>query len=272
MPASRFSDGDTMEDGDTVDNYTLDDATYGESTLGETIESNVRRKAESQINIMDHVDNAVMAIGNVLGGLGALLSPKDLVPNLTDENDDTEQNSKSGGTVEDATNFSKAMKFKTTHGKATNSKGITSEYDWMGYMEKFLFPKGGEGDGEGDDVHDGSDTRVSTVRSNGTVASDIGDDYLLQQAVAAARAIHHIHGIQFDELQEINVVNDIKFVVVSVALPLGRKFVWIDLFTFFYDIQLINRVACLFLLCSIVPRTRGRFLGIESSTRRQWCP
>lgn len=51
-----------------------------------------------------------------------------------------------------------------------------------------------------------------------------GDDFLLRQALASARAIHHIHGIQFDELQDINVLTDIKFVVVTVALPLGLLF------------------------------------------------
>ncbi len=42
--------------------------------------------------------------------------------------------------------------------------------------------------------------------------------------MASARAIHHIHGIQFDELQDINVLTDIKFVVVTISLPLGLLF------------------------------------------------
>ena len=65
---------------------------------------------------------------------------------------------------------------------------------------------------------------TSASATNSGEEGEDGDDYLLQQALASAKAIHHIHGIQFDELQDINVLTDIKFVVVSVPLPLGRKF------------------------------------------------
>lgn len=47
---------------------------------------------------------------------------------------------------------------------------------------------------------------------------------MLQQALAAARAIHHVQGVEYDETQEINVLTDIKFVVVTVSLPLGLLF------------------------------------------------
>ena len=49
------------------------------------------------------------------------------------------------------------------------------------------------------------------------------DNYLLLQALAAARAIHYLQGVEFDEKNEINVLTDIKFVVVTVSLPLGRE-------------------------------------------------
>ncbi|KAK1744862.1 hypothetical protein QTG54_004153 [Skeletonema marinoi] len=183
------TDGETLEDGDTIDNYTLDDATYGESTIGGTT-IDTSRKPEDDINIMDHVDHAVKAIGSALGG------------DLNDRSGIRRNKCQAAG---------------------------TSEYDWIGYMEKFLFPEtdqetaGGETD---------TQTNMSTLRSNSNTASgtasteeeENNDDYLLQQALASARAIHHIHGIQFDELQDINVLTDIKFVVVTVALPLGLLF------------------------------------------------
>ena len=82
--------------------------------------------------------------------------------------------------------------------------------------------------GGGTETQGGSTSHVSTVRSNSNTASteeeEDSDGYLLQQALASARAIHHIHGIQFDEMQDINVLTDIKFVVVTVALPLGLLF------------------------------------------------
>jgi hypothetical protein len=39
------------------------------------------------------------------------------------------------------------------------------------------------------------------------------DIYLLLQALAAARAIHYLQGVEFDEKNEINVLTDIKFVI-----------------------------------------------------------
>lgn len=48
---------------------------------------------------------------------------------------------------------------------------------------------------------------------------------MLLQALAAARAVHHVQGVEFDEQNEINVLTDIKFVVVTVSLPLGREFI-----------------------------------------------
>lgn len=39
------------------------------------------------------------------------------------------------------------------------------------------------------------------------------DNYLLLQALAAARAIHYLQGVEFDEKNEINVLTDIKFVI-----------------------------------------------------------
>ena len=50
------------------------------------------------------------------------------------------------------------------------------------------------------------------------------DSYIFQQALAAARAIHHVQGIEYDESQDINVLTDIKFLVVTVALPLGCEY------------------------------------------------
>lgn len=57
------------------------------------------------------------------------------------------------------------------------------------------------------------------------VDEDEDEAYLLQQALAAARAVHHIHDVEFDETKEIDVLTDVKFHVVNVKLPLGRKFV-----------------------------------------------
>ena len=58
---------------------------------------------------------------------------------------------------------------------------------------------------------------------------------MLQQALAAARAIHHVQGVEYDETQEINVLTDIKFVVVTVSLPLGCEFFFSHVVCFDFD-------------------------------------
>jgi hypothetical protein len=73
------------------------------------------------------------------------------------------------------------------------------------------------------------------------------DNYLLLQALAAARAIHHVQGVDFNEKNEINVLTDIKFVVVTVALPLGREFVCALVLFFF---------SCMFLDDELLRKTR----------------
>lgn len=75
----------------------------------------------------------------------------------------------------------------------------------------------------------------TSVRSVGTTDDDYldgestyqdeEDNYLLLQALAAARAVHHVQGVEYDEHNEINVLTDIKFVVVTVSLPLGRELI-----------------------------------------------
>lgn len=42
--------------------------------------------------------------------------------------------------------------------------------------------------------------------------------------MASARAVHHIHGVEYDETQEIDVLTDVKFHVASIKLPLGLLF------------------------------------------------
>lgn len=61
---------------------------------------------------------------------------------------------------------------------------------------------------------------------------DEDEAYLLQQALAAARAVHHIHDVEFDETKEIDVLTDVNFHVVNVKLPLGRKFVTFVVFAY----------------------------------------
>lgn len=69
-------------------------------------------------------------------------------------------------------------------------------------------------------------TKYSDYDADTTTYQEDEDEYLLQQALAAARAIHHVQGVEYDETQEINVLTDIKFVVATVTLPLGCESVF----------------------------------------------
>ena len=69
-----------------------------------------------------------------------------------------------------------------------------------------------------------SQSQTNTWSETSTANQDEEDGYLLQQALAAARAVHHAQGVEYNESQVINVLTDVKFVVVTVSLPLGREY------------------------------------------------
>jgi hypothetical protein len=47
---------------------------------------------------------------------------------------------------------------------------------------------------------------------------------LIELAVQAARSFHKLHGFVFDDSHEIDIVSEIKFIVVDLCLPLGLIF------------------------------------------------
>lgn len=113
------------------------------------------------------------------------------------------------------------------------AKQEPSEYGWLDYMHNALFTSNAADTNANDEettetdedqaiLNDSASTRRSSYEEQDT--DDDGDAYLLQQALAAARAIHHIHGVEYDENIDINVVSDIKFLVITVSLPLGLLF------------------------------------------------
>ena len=83
-----------------------------------------------------------------------------------------------------------------------------------------------EGESTGSPLTDSQYSKSHDQSSKFTYDSypeDDDDAYLLQQALASARAVHHIHGVEYDESQEIDVVTDVKFHVANIKLPLGRE-------------------------------------------------
>lgn len=94
-----------------------------------------------------------------------------------------------------------------------------------------------------------------------TADEDEDEAYLLQQALAAARAVHHIHDVEFDETKEIDVLTDVKFHVVNVKLPLGRKFVSLLLYL---PTRRIRVTSFRSKSCSSISRARNRGLGLQS--------
>jgi len=206
--------------------------------------------------LMDHVDNAVtmvsLGVAASLGGIGGLfgvVSPTKAETaaaslSLTSDAKTSERNAngESGGGEVTVSSISLTTECKSlvtheeeksietdiddndTYGDSTvqstqyTEKTERSEYDWLGYMKTVIFPRD---DDKGTD--DGSEDGTKYDVDDRTYDDD-EDSYLLQQALAAARAIHHVQGAEYDETQEINVLTDIKFVVMTVLLPLGLLF------------------------------------------------
>ncbi len=49
------------------------------------------------------------------------------------------------------------------------------------------------------------------------------DPRLIELALEAARSLHQLAGVQFDDSNGIDIVEDIKFSIVKLSLPLGSK-------------------------------------------------
>jgi len=249
---------------DTREQEGSDNDTYGESTLGESTYNEPTNEGEHNQGggdwaLMDHVDNAVTLVTASLGGLFGVASPtsastpsqsvneksdssrvtadrssvgagsdrgestRSLVTEdeersvETDIDNDTYGGDTYGESTVQSTQYTGRSEYT---GKTTEN----SEYDWLGYMRNIIFPDGAS-------IISGRSDALGSAKYSGTYDGDEStygaedeDSYLLQQALAAARAIHHVQGVEYDETQEINVLTDIKFVVVTVSLPLGLLF------------------------------------------------
>lgn len=73
--------------------------------------------------------------------------------------------------------------------------------------------------------------------------------------MAAARAIHHVQGVEYDETQDINVMADIKFVVATVALPFGCEYCVCALHIDLYLLITVFPYSLLYVTCSALSRT-----------------
>lgn len=82
-----------------------------------------------------------------------------------------------------------------------------------------------------------------TYDADDSTYQDDEDNYLLQQAMAAARAIHHVQGVEYDKTQDINGSTDIKFVVATVSLPLGCESLmsWCRLLCYYFHMVLLTQ-------------------------------
>ena len=50
------------------------------------------------------------------------------------------------------------------------------------------------------------------------------DPRLAQLAISAAKSLHQVQGVQYDDSEAIDMYKDVKLSVVELKLPLGRKY------------------------------------------------
>eukprot|EP00956_Cyclotella_meneghiniana_P006481 scaffold8496_cov66-Cyclotella_meneghiniana.AAC.23 len=188
--------------------------TNEESTLASSFKSNPSAVVSDQeqtkeLNLLDHVTGLAASLG------GLFSSPKN-----ADEKT-IEDKSVSVSTDQDDNTY--------TQSSLPSQDNNTSGDDWFGYMEKPDDEQSvhTEGESTGSPLTDSQYSKSHDQSSKFTYDSypeDDDDAYLLQQALASARAVHHIHGVEYDESQEIDVVTDVKFHVANIKLPLGLLF------------------------------------------------
>ena len=192
---------------------------------------------EDELNLLDQVGFGMGALAASLGGLFDV-GPEDVQTESNSESNKNDNNSKNARTNVGATESDnlneiplydgESTAISTTNrtsghstGNTSGQSGQSSDNDWLGYLGNMIFPKGSAS------IPSGAESTIfsgdTTTYDQESTFQEDEDSYLLQQALAAARAIHHVQGVEYDETQEINVLSDIKFVVVTVLLPLGCK-------------------------------------------------
>lgn len=209
------------------------DATYNEeSTVGESVvtyKSDEERVAEVDLldDLRKDVDNAVTVVATAigLGGLFGMVSPKANTRASDESKSDTQGNSAFADNGDDKSTKSEDNDIYMSRGQMTagtstadKTKG-TEDNNWLSFMNRIIFPH----DVSSSERSTGGTTIDDTFEAGSTYQEE-EDNYLQLQAMAAARVIHDLKGMDYDETNEINVLSDIKFVVVTVSLPLGCKY------------------------------------------------
>ncbi len=54
---------------------------------------------------------------------------------------------------------------------------------------------------------------------------------LLQLAINAAKVKHSLEKVEYDEMHDLNVQNDIKFLFLSIGLPVGSKYYYLFVYS-----------------------------------------
>ena len=79
--------------------------------------------------------------------------------------------------------------------------------------------------------------QISGHHTNGSANNNVFNELLL----CAAQSRHQANGVIFDKTSSIDVVADIKFVKVAIAMPLGRKLLQFCCFHLIIDYALFNQ-------------------------------
>jgi hypothetical protein len=244
------------------------DGTYNEeSTVGGSVASYKSEEDRvAEVDLLDDlrkdVDNAVTVVATAigLGGLFGMVSPKS--NNRTADGgseSDTRGSSAFADTEDDKSVKSGDIESyvsagQTTMGTSTaNRKSNNEDNNWLSFMSRIIFPH----DVSFSERSTGGTTIDDTFEAGSTYQEE-EDNYLQLQALAAARTIHDVKGMDYNEKNEIDVLSDIKFVVVAVSLPLGceyQHFCSLFLLSFSSRITNGNHGRILEISHSVFPRT-----------------
>jgi hypothetical protein len=210
-------------------NHTNEESTMGSSYRSNKSGNTTEHDEEGGITLLDTVADIAASLGDLFASsanTATKADDKESIGNSTDQDDYTAEQS----TLQSQDNTEKSD-------------------DWLGYMENVLFPSNKKSTSRPSYTvrHDGErsvQTEISECSESNYTESQCsesqsqsfkityddsyadgedGDAYLFEQALASARAIHHLHGVEYDETREIDVVTDVKFHVANITLPLGRE-------------------------------------------------
>jgi len=216
---------ESLEDDDTAKFYNEDDDTRGSTLPDDETATDSKSKNTQSLMLEEDEDPLLTGVWNMMeSGVGAIggalgfLAPEESDSGTATVSVDDRSPPQSRFSSRPATKQQSAQNNSSIFGYVSESLLGSSGLPKSSSMpdEQPSSEKYGNAKKESRSL-----TPASALKSAPSLDQDLR---LIQLATESARSFHKMHGYEFDETKEVDIMNDIKFVVADMKLPMGMVF------------------------------------------------